>query len=228
MGLFSGLAALGGAALGYLGTRDRIRAQNKINQDNIRLSWDMWNATNEYNSPVNQMARFKAAGLNPNLIYGQMSNVPPPAYVKAEAANASGFDAIADAIKDYETMQLQHEGMEHQMKVADANVALARERNALQAKALASSEENYAKEFEDRSRLRDLEAEKYKAEIDYTKARTKEILHPHVNPLIQWIADKLSTDPNSVKDGIETLKTVGKTGMALKRKAASLLPSRYY
>ncbi|AXH77255.1 MAG: DNA pilot protein [Microviridae sp.] len=26
---------------------------------------------NEYNSPLNQMSRFKAAGLNPNLIYGQ-------------------------------------------------------------------------------------------------------------------------------------------------------------
>lgn len=32
---------------------------------------DMWNAQNKYNSPFNQMQRFKAAGLNPNLIYGQ-------------------------------------------------------------------------------------------------------------------------------------------------------------
>lgn len=30
-----------------------------------------WNLQNDYNSPANQMARFKAAGLNPNLIYGQ-------------------------------------------------------------------------------------------------------------------------------------------------------------
>jgi len=35
-----------------------------------------WNMQNEYNSPKNQMARFKEAGLNPNLIYGQMSNSP--------------------------------------------------------------------------------------------------------------------------------------------------------
>ena len=178
MGLFSGLGSIVKGALGFLGARDRNRAQERVNQDNVRLSWDMWNAANRYNSPENQMARFKAAGLNPNLIYGQMSNVPPPAYVKAEAANASGFDAIADVIKDYETMQLQHEGMEHQMKVADANVALAKERNALQAKALASSEENYAKEFEERSRLRDLEEKKYKADIEYTKARTDEIRNP--------------------------------------------------
>lgn len=30
-----------------------------------------WNIQNEYNSPKAQMARFKAAGLNPHLIYGQ-------------------------------------------------------------------------------------------------------------------------------------------------------------
>jgi len=30
-----------------------------------------WNKQNEYNSPAAQMARFKAAGLNPNLIYGR-------------------------------------------------------------------------------------------------------------------------------------------------------------
>lgn len=35
-----------------------------------------WKMQNEYNSPSAQMARFKEAGLNPNLIYGQMSNSP--------------------------------------------------------------------------------------------------------------------------------------------------------
>ncbi|AXH77710.1 MAG: DNA pilot protein [Microviridae sp.] len=32
---------------------------------------DRWNKQNAYNSPASQMARFKAAGLNPNLIYSQ-------------------------------------------------------------------------------------------------------------------------------------------------------------
>jgi hypothetical protein len=35
-----------------------------------------WNMQNLYNSPKQQMARFKEAGLNPNLIYGQMANAP--------------------------------------------------------------------------------------------------------------------------------------------------------
>lgn len=36
----------------------------------------MWNLMNDYNSPMNQMARFKEAGLNPNLIYGQTNTTP--------------------------------------------------------------------------------------------------------------------------------------------------------
>lgn len=31
---------------------------------------EMWNKGNQYNSPQEQMARLKAAGLNPNLVYG--------------------------------------------------------------------------------------------------------------------------------------------------------------
>lgn len=35
---------------------------------------EMWRIQNEYNSPSSQMARYQAAGLNPNLIYGQGSS----------------------------------------------------------------------------------------------------------------------------------------------------------
>jgi hypothetical protein len=35
-----------------------------------------WDKQNTYNSPSQQMQRYKEAGLNPNLIYGQMSNSP--------------------------------------------------------------------------------------------------------------------------------------------------------
>ena len=47
------------------------------NQQNIEQQWQMWNATNEYNKPVNQMKRYEEAGLNPNLIYGQTNTANP-------------------------------------------------------------------------------------------------------------------------------------------------------
>lgn len=40
------------------------------NQDQL----DLWNLMNEYNTPANQMKRFKEAGLNPYLIYSQGSS----------------------------------------------------------------------------------------------------------------------------------------------------------
>jgi len=52
-------------------------AQAMTNIQNMKLAkWshqkdvEMWNRANEYNNPQNQMARLKAAGLNPNLVYG--------------------------------------------------------------------------------------------------------------------------------------------------------------
>ncbi|WNK14116.1 MAG: DNA pilot protein [Microvirus sp.] len=47
----------------------------------------MFNATNEYNSPKNQMARYGQAGLNPNLIYSQGNSgnaSSPPKYQTPE------------------------------------------------------------------------------------------------------------------------------------------------
>lgn len=53
------------------------RNTDKTIQGNMELSKyaygqdrEMWNLQNEYNTPANQMERFKAAGLNPNMIYG--------------------------------------------------------------------------------------------------------------------------------------------------------------
>ena len=39
---------------------------NQTQADNLKN----WNLQNEYNLPQNQMTRLKAAGLNPNLVYG--------------------------------------------------------------------------------------------------------------------------------------------------------------
>ncbi len=69
-----------------------------------------WDRQNQYNSPLQQMARFKEAGLNPNLIYGQMSNAPavrsssPQSYSPTAPQYGSG---IAPAISQYYNTQLQ-------------------------------------------------------------------------------------------------------------------------
>lgn len=51
-------------------------AREMFNLQNQR-DIDFWNMQNDYNSPSAQMGRFKEAGLNPNMIYGQMSQAAP-------------------------------------------------------------------------------------------------------------------------------------------------------
>lgn len=86
-GAFSSAAGgfLGGVfngTMGYLGQKQAneanlqiARETNEANRKLAQYQWnknlEMWNLQNQYNSPAAQMRRFKQAGLNPNLIYGQ-------------------------------------------------------------------------------------------------------------------------------------------------------------
>jgi hypothetical protein len=75
------------AGASLLGNLFNIGSQNRTNQRQQSVNEQMynrqradaladWNMQNAYNSPSQQMQRFKEAGLNPNLIYGQMTNSP--------------------------------------------------------------------------------------------------------------------------------------------------------
>lgn len=115
----SGLFGLGSALLGARYTR-------RNNADNQQLSWNMWNANNAYNNPSAQMARFKAAGLNPNLIYGQMASSPPPAFARGEAPDMS---SIADAIRDATGFELKERELAQNAAVQAASLEAMKERS---------------------------------------------------------------------------------------------------
>lgn len=80
-------AEIAGLAVSALGTAGNMVATGQMNKKtrqwqtdennkNRANQWEMFNATNAYNSPVEQMKRLKAAGINPHLAYsngGQMS-----------------------------------------------------------------------------------------------------------------------------------------------------------
>lgn len=79
-----------GSAIGNIGNSRRARkaakemnernieATNQINRENREFSKEMWNLTNAYNSPAQQMERYRAAGLNPHLIYGMQPQASQP------------------------------------------------------------------------------------------------------------------------------------------------------
>lgn len=71
-------AALGSAAIsggaGLIGSGLQYLFNKKLAQQQNEYNLNMWKLQSEYNSPQAQMERFRLAGLNPNLIYGQGSN----------------------------------------------------------------------------------------------------------------------------------------------------------
>lgn len=68
-------------------SRSQYHMNRKLMQEQAQLNHDLWQEQNEYNTPANQMARYRDAGLNPNLIYGlgDSGNASSP---------AKSFDAI--------------------------------------------------------------------------------------------------------------------------------------
>ena len=46
------------------------RYQDQLSQYSQDYNYWMWNQENQYNTPKSQMGRYREAGLNPNLIYG--------------------------------------------------------------------------------------------------------------------------------------------------------------
>lgn len=73
-GLISGGASLLGSAINAASSARQNKLQRQWNEKMYGIqrqdSLADWNMQNEYNSPTQQMARLKAAGLNSNLVYG--------------------------------------------------------------------------------------------------------------------------------------------------------------
>ena len=77
--LLGALPVVGGVAnavSSFFTNQAQIKANKEAYERQRADSLADWNMQNKYNSPSQQMQRFKEAGLNPNLVYGQMSNSP--------------------------------------------------------------------------------------------------------------------------------------------------------
>lgn len=114
-----GIMSILGAGLGAVGSianvigqnraiRQQIAAQKAENEKNRQYNlmlartqnrWNLnqWQRENDYNSPTAQMARFKAAGLNPNLIYGQTNPAASsPSMTAGAASSPTDMSAIGN------------------------------------------------------------------------------------------------------------------------------------
>lgn len=73
--IITGASNVVGSGLGAIGAKKRMKLQAGYNMEMAKYAYskdlEMWNRKNVYNSPMQQMARFKEAGLNPMLMYGK-------------------------------------------------------------------------------------------------------------------------------------------------------------
>jgi len=126
---------IGGSVAGVIGNAisagsnqyNDNKAIDKYNQGQLELAkyvadrnLGFWNLQNEYNAPKNQMQRYIDAGLNPNLIYGQINN--------GNSSAVQAFNMPAQERKQYKAtvnaalgLQLQNAAADTKVKNAQAN-----------------------------------------------------------------------------------------------------------
>ena len=123
--------------------RKEIARQNELDR---QFQLDMWNRTNDYNSPIKQMERLKAGGLNPNLVYGNgatttANNITPIASKPLPAPNTgqvlqSGIMQIADLEQkrmqnDLVASQIFNNGLMSEKITQDTNKSVANANESL-------------------------------------------------------------------------------------------------
>lgn len=94
------------------------------NQANIQL----WKMQTEYNSPVNQMKRYREAGLNPNLVYGgsgQMAgNATNAPAMQAHQSDAAQFMNVLQNLYSLRNLKAQNKNLNAQTDSIKADTAL--------------------------------------------------------------------------------------------------------
>nr|WAE43621.1 MAG: DNA pilot protein [Microviridae sp.] len=128
-GILEGLSLLGNGGNGLVNTANQAFGSGLQNSANLKLAkyqysneLDMWNKANAYNTPAAQMQRFKDAGLNPNLIYGQgnsgnTANVLPryqAPSIRADIDPANNVPNMLSAYQDFRVKDAQVDNIKAQ------------------------------------------------------------------------------------------------------------------
>lgn len=227
-GVGSLLGGVGSSAISNKAVRDTNKANMEIakyqaqfsqqeNEKAYQRSLNMWNLQNEYNSPIQQMARLRTAGLNPNLVYGNgvtgNSAGSTPQYEPAKF-NAPIMQAyrgwnlgISDAISQflaYRSNKAQIDNMEAQNGLIRQQTATEATKQANIAASTSRSEFdlNMAKELKDvsvSSAIADMNQKQAGAAQGWTKANRE---------VVQYELDKALFDNKIKLSNQEYLKTL--------------------
>ena len=121
------LGSLGVAGISIAG--NVIQNAQQSRNDAAARAWQekMYHESNAYNSPSAMMARFKQAGLNPNLVAGQPAPSAAMVPSASQGSKAANFDDIApnviNAKAQSEQLAMQRESLDNQKSATNANNA---------------------------------------------------------------------------------------------------------
>lgn len=127
-------AGLISAGSGLIGGLLSNSASAKAAEEAGKAARDLWRMQAEYNTPANQVARLRAAGLNPNLIYGNGSTntgnmSSAPQFTEPAKKDYSFLQAI-DKVGIYLQMKNLQQTNENLRAQTDDIKAQTRQRNA--------------------------------------------------------------------------------------------------
>lgn len=95
-------------------SRDFSRAESELA---YQRDQEMWRMQNAYNSPQQQMERLKAAGLNPNLVYGAQApgnqSGSAPTYTPAQGQYGLPKYSIPDVLSMYQNFEMRQAQIEN-------------------------------------------------------------------------------------------------------------------
>lgn len=217
-GIISGVGSLfgglGSSAMNNKAVKDTNKANMEIakyqaqwqqqeNEKAYQRSLKMWNLQNEYNSPTQQMARIRAAGLNPNLVYGNgvtgNSSGSTPQYEPAKF-NAPTMQAyrgwnlgISDAVSQflaYRTVKAQVDNMEAQNSLIRQQTATEATKQANIAASTSRSEFDLSMAKE----LKDVSVSSAIADMNYKQAGASQGWTKANREVIQYELDKALFD----------------------------------
>ncbi len=109
-----GSAVISGGVTMYNNHKQR-KEQRALMDKSIESNIQQWNRENQYNTPQAQMKRFKDAGLNPNLIYGQSntaSSMIPSTDVPEAKMPSNSFSQGVSTFNNTRLLDAQIENIE--------------------------------------------------------------------------------------------------------------------
>lgn len=103
---------MAGAGMAYDAYQQNQQRKANIKAENKARAWNrqMWEDINKYNNPISQMARFRDAGLNPNLIYGSSPGQAAGnagAIHPGKAPEQKYSNVVSPAIGQFQNLQVQ-------------------------------------------------------------------------------------------------------------------------